>query len=85
MYPRKPNARPPIPGRPLSNPHNSPRVMMVPCSCGTTFVVPACYDQQGLGWSRFLKCPTCGKPHDPRNRLLQVGYQSRGFWTVDDC
>jgi hypothetical protein len=61
------------------------RMYLVPCSCGTTFAVPENYDRQGTTWSRYLKCPTCAKLHDPKNRLLQLGYQREGYWKADDC
>jgi hypothetical protein len=61
------------------------RMFLVPCSCGTTFAVAENYDRQGTAWGRYLPCPTCGKRHDPKNRLLQMGYQRDGFWTVDEC
>jgi len=60
-------------------------MFLVPCSCGTTFTVEPRYDQHGSHWSRFLICPTCGKHHDPRNRLLQLGYCREGYWKVDNC
>jgi hydrogenase maturation factor HypF (carbamoyltransferase family) len=59
------------------------RMFLVPCSCGATFAVADNYDRQGTAWSRYLICPSCGKRHDPKNRLLQVGYQSEGYWKVD--
>ena len=40
------------------------------------------YDRRGTTWSRYLLCPNCGKRHDPRNRLLQIGYQREGYWTI---
>jgi hypothetical protein len=58
---------------------------LVPCSCGLTFAVAKEYDQGGSGWNRFLVCPKCGKRHDPRNRLLHLGYQKERFWKVDGC
>jgi hydrogenase maturation factor HypF (carbamoyltransferase family) len=61
------------------------RMFMVPCSCGTTFAVAKNYDHQGTAWSRYLICPNCSKRHDPKNRLLQVGYHHEGFWRVDEC
>jgi hypothetical protein len=67
---------------------NSPRsfrMFLVPCSCGTTFAVAENYDHQGTAWSRYLKCPGCGKRHDPKNRLLQMGFHPEGYWKVDDC
>ena len=60
-------------------------MFLVPCSCGLTFAVSENYDHQGTTWSRYLKCPTCGKRHDPKNRLLQLGYQREGYWKVDGC
>jgi hypothetical protein len=63
----------------------SPRMYLIPCSCDTTFSVAAQYDQCGSAWSRFLICPECGKRHDPRNRLLQLGYHREGYWKVDGC
>jgi hydrogenase maturation factor HypF (carbamoyltransferase family) len=61
------------------------RMFLVPCSCGTTFAVSEHYDRHGSQWGRFLMCPNCGKRHDPKNRLLQLGYHHQGFWGVDSC
>src|SRR5713226_5379124 len=70
----------------MSTPDNKPlKMFLVPCSCGTTFTVAENYDRQGTAWSRYLKCPNCEKRHDPKNRLLQLGYQSGGYWKVDKC
>jgi hypothetical protein len=60
-------------------------IFLVPCSCGTAFAVSENYDRQGTAWSRYLICPKCGKRHDPKNRLLRVGYQREGFWQVENC
>jgi hypothetical protein len=59
------------------------RMFLIPCSCGTTFAVAENYDHQGTAWSRYLVCPGCGKRHDPRNRLLQIGFILKviGKWT----
>ncbi len=59
------------------------KMFVIPCSCGTTFAVSENYDRQGTAWSRYLKCPNCEKRHDPKNRLLQIGYQREGYWKVD--
>jgi hypothetical protein len=61
------------------------KMFLVPCSCGTTFAVAENYDRQGTAWGRYLPCPTCGKRHDPKNRLLQMGYDRDGYWAVDEC
>ena len=61
------------------------RMFLVPCSCGLTFAVAENYDRQGTAWSRYIPCPKCGKRHDPKNRLLQMGYHSEGYWKVDEC
>ena len=61
------------------------KLFLVPCSCGTTFAVAPDFDRQGSQWSRYLECPGCGKRHDPRNRLLNLGYQREGYWKVDNC
>ncbi|HUE51854.1 MAG TPA: hypothetical protein VMO80_05915 [Terriglobales bacterium] len=61
------------------------KMFLVPCSCGTTFAVAENYDRHGTAWSRYLKCPGCGKGHDPRNRVLLLGYHREGYWKVDDC
>jgi hypothetical protein len=61
------------------------RMFLVPCSCGTTFAVAENYDHRGTAWSRYLICPGCGKRHDPKNRLLQMGFHSDGYWKVDEC
>jgi hydrogenase maturation factor HypF (carbamoyltransferase family) len=61
------------------------RMFLIPCSCGTTFAVAEDYDRRGTAWSRYLVCPGCGKRHDPKNRLLEIGFQPEGYWKVDDC
>jgi hypothetical protein len=61
------------------------RMFLVPCSCGMTFAVAQNYDHQGTAWGRYLVCPGCGKRHDPKNRLLQMGFHAEGYWKVDDC
>jgi hypothetical protein len=61
------------------------KLFLIPCSCGTTFAVAPGFDDKGTGWSRYLKCPGCGKRHDPKNRLLSIGYQCEGYWRVDNC
>ena len=61
------------------------RMLLVPCSCGTTFAVAENYDRQGTAWTRYLVCPGCGKRHDPKNRLLQMGFHAEGYWKVDEC
>jgi len=60
-------------------------MFLVPCSCGRSFAVAQDYDRGGTGWSRYLICPGCHKRHDPKNRLLELGYQTGGFWKVDRC
>jgi hydrogenase maturation factor HypF (carbamoyltransferase family) len=60
-------------------------MFLIPCSCGTTFAVAKNYDRQGTAWSRYLTCPGCSKKHDPKNRLLQMGFHSEGYWKVDKC
>ena len=69
----------------VAKPHLSFRMFLVPCSCGTTFAVAENYDRKGTAWSRYLSCPGCGKRHDPKNRLLQMGFHPEGYWKVDDC
>jgi hydrogenase maturation factor HypF (carbamoyltransferase family) len=61
------------------------RMFLVPCSCGTTFSVAENYDRQGTAWSHYLICPGCGKHHDPKNRLLQMGFHPECYWKVDKC
>jgi len=60
-------------------------MFLVPCSCGATFAVSDTYDRQGTDWSRYLLCPNCGKRHDPKNRLLSLGYHREGYWKVNGC
>ena len=74
-----------VPNEQHSNDEEPLRMFLVPCSCGTTFAAPENYDRRGTAWSRYLLCPNCAKRHDPKNRLLQVGYQREGFWQVDRC
>jgi hypothetical protein len=70
----------------MDTPSQTPPAMyLVPCSCGTNFAVLKDYDQRGSHLRSFLKCPNCGKRHDPRNRLLQLGYQREGYWKVESC
>jgi hydrogenase maturation factor HypF (carbamoyltransferase family) len=60
-------------------------MFLVPCSCGTTFAVAEDYDRKGTHLRAFLVCPNCGKRHDPKNRLLRLGYETDGYWKVNDC
>jgi hypothetical protein len=52
------------------------RMFLIPCSCGTSFAVAENYDRQGMHLRSFIPCPSCGKRHDPRNRLLSLSYQT---------
>ena len=61
------------------------RMYLVPCSCGTTFAVTEDHDSKGSSWNQYLKCPKCGKRHDPKNRLLLLNYQKDGYWKVEQC
>jgi hypothetical protein len=61
------------------------RMYLIPCSCGTTFAVAEDRDSKGSNWSRYMTCPKCGKRHDPKNRLLQIGLQNEGYWKVEEC
>jgi hypothetical protein len=61
------------------------RMFLIPCSCGKTFAVSDNYHRQGTGWTQYLICPNCGKRHDPKNRLLQIGYERDGCWKVEEC
>lgn len=66
-------------------PNTKIRMFLIPCSCGRTFAVAEDYDRKGTPWSRYLVCPGCGKRHDPKNRLLQMGFHAEGYWKVDEC
>lgn len=61
------------------------RMFLIPCSCGTSFAVSEDFDRKGMHIRSFIPCPACGKRHDPRNRLLRLGYHREGYWGVDDC
>jgi hydrogenase maturation factor HypF (carbamoyltransferase family) len=61
------------------------RMFLVPCSCGTSFAATEDYDRRGTHWRSYLTCPNCGKRHDPKNRLLELGYHGEGYWKVDKC
>jgi len=61
------------------------RMLLIPCSCGSTFAVSEDYDRKGMHLRRFIPCPNCGKRHDPRNRLLRLDYQREHFWKVGGC
>lgn len=56
---------------------------LIPCSCGTTFAISEDYDRKGTHLRAYLICPTCGKRHDPKNRVLQLGYEHNGYWKVE--
>jgi hydrogenase maturation factor HypF (carbamoyltransferase family) len=66
-------------------PKKHPRMFLIPCSCGTSFAVAEDYDRQGTHIRSFIPCPNCGKRHDPKNRVLQLGYYRERFWKVDGC
>jgi len=61
------------------------RMLLIPCSCGATFAVSEDYDRKGMHLRSFIPCPSCGKRHDPRNRLLRLDYQEEQFWKVGGC
>jgi hydrogenase maturation factor HypF (carbamoyltransferase family) len=61
------------------------KMFLIPCSCGKTFAVSEDHDRHGTNWSRYLICPNCGKRHDPKNRLIELGYHPEGYWKVDAC
>jgi hydrogenase maturation factor HypF (carbamoyltransferase family) len=61
------------------------RLFLIPCSCGTSFAVAEDFDRRGTHLRSFIPCPSCGKRHDPRNRLLTLDYQPERFWKVDGC
>jgi hypothetical protein len=61
------------------------RMLLIPCSCGATFSVATDYDGKGMELRSFIRCPKCGKRHDPRNRLLTLDYQPERFWKVGAC
>jgi hydrogenase maturation factor HypF (carbamoyltransferase family) len=56
---------------------------LIPCSCGTTFAISEDYDRKGTHLRSYLACPNCGKRHDPKNRVLQLGYERNGYWKVE--
>lgn len=58
-------------------------MFLIPCSCGTTFAVSEDYDCKGTHLRSYLICPSCGKRHDPKNRVLQLGYERNGYWKVE--
>lgn len=58
-------------------------MFLIPCSCGTTFAVSENYDRHGTHLRAYLICPNCGKRHDPKNRVLQLGYERNGYWKVE--
>ena len=64
---------------------DSMHMFLIPCSCGTSFAVSEDFDRKGMNIRSFIPCPNCGKRHDPRNRLLRLGYHREGYWGVDDC
>jgi hypothetical protein len=66
-------------------PRPSLSMLLIPCSCGSTFAVSEDYDRRGMHIRSFIPCPNCGKRHDPRNRLLHLDYQKEQFWKVDGC
>ena len=61
------------------------RMLLIPCSCGATFAVSEEFDRKGMHLRSFIPCPNCGKRHDPRNRLLSLGYHDEHFCKVDGC
>lgn len=61
------------------------RMLLIPCSCGTSFAVSEGYDRKGMHLRSFIPCPNCGKRHDPRNQVLSLGCYQERFWKVDAC
>ena len=82
----RPQKRAKGPGRDVAKPSAPPlRMFLIPCSCGATFAVSEQYDRCGMHLRSFIPCPRCDKRHDPRNRLLSLGYHDEHFWKVDGC
>ena len=73
------------PARKDQEPQTLPRMFLIPCSCGTTFAIAEDFDRRGTHIRSFLPCPNCGKRHDPKNRVLRMGYSSERFWKVEGC
>ena len=71
--------------KPEAEAEKQSRMLLIPCSCGTSFAVAEDYDRRGMHLRSFIPCPKCGKRHDPRNRLLRLDYQNEHFWKVDGC
>ncbi len=72
-------------GKRRENKREESRIAMylIPCSCGTTFAIAEDYDRKGTHLRAYLTCPNCGKRHDPKNRVLQLGYERNGYWKVE--
>ena len=64
---------------------NNLKMFLIPCSCGASFAVSEDSDRQGMHLRSFIPCPNCGKRHDPRNRVISLGYDAGRFWKVDGC
>ena len=62
-----------------------PRMFLIPCSCGTSFAIAEDFDRSGTHIRSFIPCPNCGKRHDPKNRVLRLGYAHERFWKVEGC
>ncbi len=73
------------PAKKCAAPEKKLRMFLIPCSCGATFAVSEDFDRKGMHLRSFIPCPNCGKRHDPRNRLLSLGYHDEHFWKVDGC
>jgi len=69
----------------LEEQQEHPRMLLIPCSCGTSFAIAEDFDRQGTHLRSFIPCPNCGKRHDPKNRVLRLGYSQDRFWKVDGC
>jgi hypothetical protein len=79
VEPRKGNAKK------GAEPKQKLRMLLIPCSCGASFAVSEDFDRKGMHLRSFIPCPNCGTRHDPRNRLLSLGYHDERFWKVDGC
>ena len=72
-------------GKAQTSEPSSVSMFLIPCSCGESFAVSEDFDRKGTHIRSFIPCPNCGKRHDPKNRLLKLGYHREGYWGVDDC
>ncbi len=71
--------------KPDSETNSDLKLYLVPCSCAVHSRSRKTTIVRGLPWGRYLKCPSCGKRHDPKTAFCNSAFNVAGTGKVDGC